>query len=170
MAFLVLAGLILLPLAEISVFIMVGEEIGILPTVLLTVATAVAGTAMLRHQGLSLVRKMQGELDAGRVPGEEMMHGVLMVTASILLLLPGFITDTLGLLLFIPPLRSLLVRRMASRATIIAAKRSGTRGPTVVDLDAQDWHREDTTPSEDSASSSRPALGSPWQKPDDRNN
>ncbi|NBN65637.1 FxsA family protein [Pannonibacter tanglangensis] len=170
MAFLVLAGLILLPLSEIAVFIWVGGAIGVLPTILLTVATAIAGTAMLRHQGLSLVRRMQAELDAGRVPGAEMLHGVLLVTGSILLLLPGFITDTVGLLLLIPPLRSLLVRRMASRATIIAAKRSGTRGPTVVDLDAQDWHREDTTPSKDSTSSSRPALGSPWQKPDDRNN
>ncbi|MFN4008762.1 MAG: FxsA family protein [Pannonibacter sp.] len=160
MAFLVLAGLILLPLAEIAVFIMVGEEIGVLPTILLTVVTALAGTAMLRHQGLSLVRRMQGELDAGRVPGEEMMHGVLMVTASILLLLPGFITDTLGLALFIPPLRALLVRRMASRATIIAAKRTRSSGPSVVDLDAEDWHRE-TPQSADTGS--RPALESPWK-------
>lgn len=168
MAFLVLAGLILLPLAEIAVFIMVGEEIGVLPTILLTVATAIAGTAMLRHQGLSLVRKMQGELDAGRVPGEEMMHGVLMVTASILLLLPGFLTDAIGLLLFLPPLRALLVRRMASRATIIAAKRSGTRGPTVVDLDAEDWHREASQTADTPGGSKRPALESPWKDTGDK--
>ena len=118
MVLLILAAIILLPLIEISVFIWVGGVIGVLPTVLLTVMTAVAGTMMLRQQGLSLVMRMQGELEAGRTPGNDLMHGAMIVVASLCLLIPGFVTDAIGLLLFIPPLRELLARFIVSRSNV----------------------------------------------------
>ena len=67
----IIAALILLPLIEIAVYIWVGGLIGVLPTILLTVITAMAGTIMLRQLGLSFLMRMQSELDAGRAPGNE---------------------------------------------------------------------------------------------------
>ena len=98
----IIAAILLLPLIEIAMFIWVGGLIGVFPTILLTVITALAGTVMLRQQGLSLLMRMQTELDAGRTPGNEVMQGAMIVLASILLLIPGFVTDAIGLLLFIP--------------------------------------------------------------------
>ena len=146
---LVLLLLIGLPLIEIAVFVIVGGEIGALTTILLTVATAIAGTVMLRLQGLSLITRMRGEMDAGRVPESDLVEGTLMVVASVLLLIPGFVTDAIGLLLFIPPLRAALARVAVRNAqvTIVGAQ---TRGPGmrpdrgVVDLDADDWRDVDT--------------------------
>lgn len=168
MALYILAAIILLPLIEIAVFIAVGSAIGIFPTVLLTVLTAIAGTFMLRQQGLSLVMRMQSELDAGRVPGEDIMHGAMIVMASVLLLIPGFITDIIGLLLFVPPVRNALGRFIVTRANVVIVQ-SGTvkRGDRVVDLDEGDW--SDTEDDERSNSTSRPGSTpriSPWSDDD----
>ncbi|WP_417687246.1 FxsA family protein [Roseibium sp.] len=143
MALYILAAIILLPLIEIAVFIQVGSAIGVLPTVILTVLTAVAGTLMLRQQGLSLVMRMQSEMNAGRVPGEDIMHGAMIVLASLFLLIPGFVTDGFGLALFIPPVRSAIARFVISRANVsIVQGGSVYRGDEgVVDLDEGDWSR-----------------------------
>ena len=138
----IIAGIILLPLIEISVFIWIGEILGVLPTILLTVLTAMAGTIMLRHQGLSLLMRMQQELDGGRAPGNEVMQGAMIVLASILLLIPGFVTDAIGLLLFIPPIREALAQFIIARSNVVIMEGSSMhRRPDdhVVDLDAEDW-------------------------------
>ena len=80
----ILLAIIGLPLLEILVFVEVGSEIGAVPTVLLTIATAVAGSLMLRLQGLSLLRRVRSEMDRGQVPGEDIMQGALIVVASVL--------------------------------------------------------------------------------------
>lgn len=166
MIFYILAAIILLPLIEISVFIWVGGVIGVLPTILLTILTAVAGTLMLRQQGLSLVMRMQSELDAGRVPGKDLMHGAMIVIASLLLLIPGFVTDAIGLLLFIPPVRDLLARFIISRSDVVVVQGGSRyrREEGVVDLDEGDWSRTDDT------SADRGSAGriSPWSQEDER--
>ena len=80
---LILVLLIGIPLLEIAVFVEVGSEIGAVPTILLTVLTALAGTVMLRLQGVSLLMKIRSEMDAGRVPGSDLVQGALIVVASI---------------------------------------------------------------------------------------
>ncbi|SHM88390.1 FxsA family protein [Roseibium suaedae] len=153
----ILAGIILLPLIEIAVFIQVGSAIGALPTILLTILTAVAGTLMLRQQGLSLLMRMQRELESGQVPGKDIMHGAMIVLASILLLIPGFVTDALGLLLFIPPIRDAIARFIISRSRVVVVGGSPRRREEgVVDLDEGDWTRR-----EDAPGSGQPRL-SPW--------
>ncbi len=166
MALYVLAGIILLPLVEIAVFIAVGDAIGILPTVLLTVLTAVAGTIMLRQQGLSLVMRMQSELDSGKVPGEDLMHGAMIVIASLLLLIPGFVTDAIGLLLFVPPIRDMLARFIISRSDVVIMQSENIRRPKdgVVDLDDEDWSRKDTHPENGSGVQKI----SPWSSEDEK--
>nr|WP_155189312.1 FxsA family protein [Roseibium denhamense] len=151
----------MLPLIEIAVFIWIGGMIGVLPTILLTVITALAGTIMLRQQGLSLVTRMQSELNAGRTPENEVMQGAMIVLASIFLLIPGFVTDAIGLLLFIPPVRQALVRFIISRSNVIIVDGAGRRRPDdhVVDLDQNDWAEKDSPSGP--AGSGQPKI-SPW--------
>lgn len=158
----IIAAILLLPLIEIAVFIWIGGMIGVLPTVLLTVITALAGTVMLRQQGLSLLTRMQQELDAGRSPGNEVMQGAMIVLASIFLLIPGFVTDAVGLLLFVPPVRAALARFIISRSNVvIVGGGPGARRPDehVVDLDQEDWSEKGDRPS---GGPGQPKI-SPWQ-------
>lgn len=108
-----------LPLLEIAVFIQVGGVIGVWPTIALTIATAMAGSLLLRAQGLAALLRARVQLDQGQLPAREMFNGVCLVLAGGLLVLPGFVTDALGLLLFFPPCRDLL---RLSIARLIAAK------------------------------------------------
>lgn len=166
MALYILAAIILLPLIEIAVFIQVGSAIGVLPTVALTILTAVAGTLMLRQQGLSLIMRMQSELDAGQVPGADLMHGAMIVLASLLLLIPGFVTDAIGLLLFVPPIRDAIARFIISRSNVTIVQGGSVRRSEegVVDLDADDWSRKD---GKDDPSGPSPRI-SPWSGDGDR--
>jgi len=162
----ILAAIILLPLIEIAVFIQVGSAAGMVPTILMTIGTAVAGSIMLRMQGLSLLQKMQSELDAGRAPGEDIMHGAMIVLASVLLLIPGFVTDAVGLLLFIPPVRAALAAFIISRANVVTTVNSRTTyrsGGNTVDLDEDEWQsREPDGPTQNRGSSADQPRISPW--------
>ena len=108
MPLILLAVFIGLPLLEIAVFIEVGGLLGVWPTIAATVATALAGTLLLRAQGLATLMRARAQLDQGQLPAREMFEGICLVLAGALLLVPGFVTDALGLLLFVPPLREAL--------------------------------------------------------------
>ena len=108
MAFWILIAFIGVPLIEIALFIKVGGFIGLWPTIAIVIATAMAGTALIRHQGLSTLRRAQQEMDANRLPVRELFDGVCLLFAGALLLTPGFMTDTIGFLLLVPPLRRFL--------------------------------------------------------------
>ncbi len=101
---------LLVPLLEIYLLIKVGSHIGAFNTVVLVVATAVGGAALLRLQGLATLTRVRHEMEAGRIPALPMLEGVVLLFAGALLLTPGFFTDALGFLLLIPPLRRALVR------------------------------------------------------------
>jgi len=100
-----------LPLIELYVLIRVGSGIGALPTILLSILTAVIGIWLVRHQGFGVLRRVRDLLDRGEVPAIEMMDGALILAAGLCLILPGFLTDSLGFLLLIPPLRRVLIAR-----------------------------------------------------------
>lgn len=108
MAGYLLLALILVPLTEIAVFIEVGEALGLVPTLVIVVLTAVAGTALLRRQGLDTLRRAEASLARGEAPLVEVFDGVCLLLAGALLLTPGFVTDALGGLLFLPALRAWL--------------------------------------------------------------
>lgn len=103
-------ALVGVPLIEIAVFIQVGGYIGLWPTLVIIVLTAVAGTALLRQQGLATLRRAQSEMEAGRMPVRELFDGVCILAAGALLLTPGFVTDAVGLALMVPPVRAVLGR------------------------------------------------------------
>ncbi|MBO1923812.1 FxsA family protein [Thiomicrorhabdus sp. 6S3-12] len=109
---------ILVPLTELYILIQVGSEIGALPTVLLTIATAIAGVFLMRQQGMATMLEAQSEMASGKPPQEAVIGGVLIFIGGILLFIPGLVTDFLGFVLLIPPVRSYLVRQSMKGMTI----------------------------------------------------
>lgn len=144
MPLLILIGFIALPLLEIGVFIQVGSNIGIFGTVTMTVLTAVVGTVLVRSQGLATLNKVSASLNQGEMPLRPVFDGACQLIAGALLLAPGFITDTIGLLLFIPPFRTVLLAWIISRSAITvvvprdAASQTPSRHRYDVDGDFQD--------------------------------
>jgi len=108
-------ALLLIPLVELYVLIAVGGVIGALPTIGLTLLTAVAGAWLMRTQGLMTLQRLQAQLALGEPPQLPMVEGALILLGGMLLLIPGFITDTLGFALLIPPVRAALARRWVAR-------------------------------------------------------
>jgi UPF0716 protein FxsA len=99
------------PLVELYLLIQVGSQIGALPTIGLTLLTAVIGGVLVRLQGLSVLGRVRASLDRGDVPALEMLDGALLLIAGFLLLLPGFVTDAVGFLLLVPVVRRLVIAR-----------------------------------------------------------
>jgi UPF0716 protein FxsA len=118
MPILILAVFIGVPLLEIAAFIQIGGWLGLWPTLALVVFTAMLGTWELRAQGLATLARARATIDAGRMPTREIFDGACLLLAGALLLTPGFITDTVGMLLFVPAvrriLRTLLARRLSA--------------------------------------------------------
>ncbi|MDF3854468.1 FxsA family protein [Paracoccus sp. P2] len=109
---------VILPIVEIALFIQVGGAIGVLPTIALVLASAVAGVAVMRHQGARAALDVQRAMQDFRDPGRPMAHGALVMIAGLLMVVPGLFTSTLGLLLLIPAVRGLILRQMASRMRV----------------------------------------------------
>lgn len=128
-----------LPIVEIALFVEIGGAIGLLPTLAIIILTAILGVAIMRWQGLRALDRLRASVETGADPVGPIAHGALILVAGVLLLLPGFFTDFLGLLLLIPPLRALLIRWGASRVTVEAAsyvRRPGTGvAPETIEAD-----------------------------------
>jgi UPF0716 protein FxsA len=116
---------ILVPLFELYVLIEVGSVIGALPTILLTVASAIFGAWLMRHQGMQVMQDAQLAMAKGEAPEQQVMEGVLIFFGGALLLLPGLVSDALGLLLLVPPLRAAFARAWLRRIAQQRAARSG---------------------------------------------
>lgn len=115
MALLFAALFIGVPIIEIMVFIEAGDLIGLWPTIGVVIVTGIAGTILLRHQGFSVLRRLQERSAAGEAPLREMFEGVCLLIAGAFLLTPGFVTDTIGFLLFLPPIRWAIARWVLMR-------------------------------------------------------
>ncbi len=98
------------PILEIAVFIQAGDIFGLWPTLAAVVVTAVVGAALLRAQGLAALGRARRQLDRGQIPIAEVITGVCLLVGGALLLTPGFVTDTVGFLLLIPPVRQFIGR------------------------------------------------------------
>ncbi len=102
--------IILVPVAEVFAFIEVGEAIGFLATVVLLLGTSVVATQLLRIQGRAAVERISLAVSERRAPGPPALSGALGFLGAALLVVPGFITDALGVLLLLPPTRALTRR------------------------------------------------------------
>ncbi len=110
--------LLFIPILEIVVFILVGGQIGIIATLAMILFTAILGSILLRVQGFSIINQIRQKTERGELPGREMGNGAMIMVAGVLLLTPGFVTDTLGFLLFVPPLRDVIWSTLASKFII----------------------------------------------------
>ena len=108
----VMLAFLVLPLLEIVVLIQVGQAIGVWSTLGLLVLAAVAGTMVIRQQGVSMVGRMFDAMSEGRLAVGSIVDTYARIAAGCLLIVPGFITDALGLALLVPPLRGLMLRAM----------------------------------------------------------
>lgn len=153
--------LLALPLAEIASFVIVGREIGVLATIGLVFLSGFMGMFLLRQQGFGVMGRIRAEIEAGRDPGRELAHGLMILLAGILLLIPGFVTDIAGILLFIPPVREFawrMIRRRVDFRTDFRMARAGfrrSRGAPTIDLDERDYSRTSNPTSSPS---------SPWRQ------
>jgi UPF0716 protein FxsA len=109
---------VMVPMIEIALFIKVGGLIGLWPTLGIVIATAIAGSYLVRVQGLAVLGRLRETLQEMSDPSEPIADGALILVSGVLLLTPGFFTDTVGLLLLVPGLRSALIRRIAARVTV----------------------------------------------------
>jgi len=138
MIFALLLLLICWPVAEAFVAIQVADAIGVLPMLLLLIASWPLGTWALRSRGRAAWRRLSDAVAARRPPGREVLDGVLILLGGVLLIVPGFITDVLAAFLLLPPTRALmrrvLVRNLHSRIVIRATGFS--RGATAYDVDS----------------------------------
>ncbi|HEX6962836.1 MAG TPA: FxsA family protein [Lacipirellula sp.] len=104
-----LAGYFLLfVIAEMAALILLGRAFGVLPTILLVLGGGIAGAWLARWQGLRSAMRAREQMGAGVMPTKEMTDGLLIAVAAVLLIIPGVITDVLGLALLFPPTRALL--------------------------------------------------------------
>lgn len=100
------------PVLEIYVLIEAGRQIGAMPTIGLIILTGIAGAYLARSQGFQLLQRIQSDLQAGRVPAEEMFDGAMILAGGVVLLTPGFCTDLLGFILLTPFTRTYIKRRL----------------------------------------------------------
>ncbi|MDP1615487.1 MAG: FxsA family protein [Methylococcales bacterium] len=98
-------AVLIVPFAEIYLLLQVGGIIGALPTIFLVVFTALLGAFLLKQQGLATFQRFQLSLAQGEVPAYEIIEGPIILLGGLLLLTPGFITDILGFVCLVPPLR-----------------------------------------------------------------
>jgi UPF0716 protein FxsA len=154
---LLLLALLALPLIEIAVLIMVGSSIGVFPTIGLIILTGVLGTILLRIQGFSVLSRIRTEMERGEAPDKSLADAAMIALAGLFLILPGFVSDVIGLALFLPPVRALIRSLIGKRVTIIrtAGRPGRQQRPDVVDLDPDEFRR--TGPGENGAS--------PWKLP-----
>jgi UPF0716 protein FxsA len=128
-------------LAEIAGFILVGEAIGVLATLGLVLFGMVAGSVLLRRQGFATLMKVQADLAAGRAPTRPLAEGAVLSVAALLIILPGFVSDLIGILLFIPAVREALWRGVGRRLRVRAAPQEATSParPAVLDLERSEY-------------------------------
>ncbi|AJJ18821.1 MULTISPECIES: FxsA family protein [Yersinia] len=118
MRWLPLALIFLLAYIEISIFIKVAAVLGVLVTLLLVILSSCVGISLVRNQGIKTFMQMQQKLAAGESPAAEMIKSVSLVLAGFLLLIPGFFTDFLGLLLLLPPIQKSLTLKLMPHLNI----------------------------------------------------
>lgn len=110
---------ITVPVIELMLFMMLGDKLGLPRTIFIIVVTAVIGASLTKSQGARALVNFQNAVTMGKMPHKEMIDGLLILIAGAVLLTPGFLTDTVGFLLLLPPTRAIvraaLTQKLASR-------------------------------------------------------
>ncbi|MEE8141760.1 MAG: FxsA family protein [Planctomycetota bacterium] len=123
------------PFVELFLLLWLAERIGFLTTIAITIGTGILGASLARYQGLQTWRRFQGSLAQGQLPHQELVEGVCILVAGAVLLTPGVLTDALGLLLLLPPLRGWLARLLTERLKKKIIVVGPQRGAPTIDAD-----------------------------------
>ena len=126
---LILALFIVVPMVEIYVIVQVGHAIGVFETLGLLLLVSFVGAWLTKHEGFIVLQRLRAQLEAGRTPTAELVDGVLVLAAGVLLLTPGFVTDAIGLLVLFPPTRALFRMYLRRRFDMQVFGGPGPRGP-----------------------------------------
>lgn len=113
-----LALFIIVPLVEIGLFIQVGGFIGLWPTLAIVLLTAMAGTYLVKRQGLAELARIQNSLSTLDNPTRPLAHGAMILASGLLLLTPGFFTDAVGFLLLVPQIRDKVMQAVRNRIDV----------------------------------------------------
>ncbi|MCZ2328018.1 FxsA family protein [Bartonella sp. F02] len=140
-------------LIEIAGFIIVGKEIGVLATLSLILLTMIIGTCVLRIQGVNLFKNIQRELIQGQTQKYYITENVFIIIGAILLIIPGFVSDILGISLLIKPIRTLILSLFSS-LKYKTNTHAHNESEKIIELNAEDYQKYD--PKE-----------SPWHQNDD---
>ena len=120
---------VVVPLVELYVLVQVAHAIGAAPALTMLAVVSIAGAALVKRQGLTVLARIRAELSRNQLPTDHLADGGLLLGAGVLLTVPGFVTDAVGLALLLPPVRRgvvvLLRRRWSRRAPTITATYHG---------------------------------------------
>lgn len=135
-----------MPILEIALIIQVGGFLGVFPTVALILITALAGTYLLRREGIATLFRARQKMTSGELPAHEMAEGVMLAFSGALLLTPGFITDVIGFSLLSRTVREALVKRFSSHVNVVGVgfpheqRNAQDQNPDYIDAE---FHRDD---------------------------
>ncbi len=133
---------VVVPLLELILLVQVGQVVGLPATILLVLATGLAGAALARREGLRTLTALQGELARGALPGQSLLDGLAVLVGGAFLLTPGILTDVAGFLLLLPPSRRWVqrwVRRQIEKGLEEGSLRVMTSGPVGFDGSKPGW-------------------------------
>ena len=135
---LLLALFIVVPIVELYVIVQVADGLGVLETIALLIVVSLVGAWLVRREGMGVLAKVQAQLSQGKLPTKALVDGALILFAGALMLTPGFVTDSLGVFLLVPPtralVRSVLMRRYRGRVQVAGAGSSFGFGGQVFDV------------------------------------
>jgi UPF0716 protein FxsA len=146
--FLVL-GILALPLVEIALFIVVGNAIGLWATLGVVLLAGFIGALALRWQGLSTVSRLRSSINGGQLPAQSVADAMMIGLAGVLLIIPGFFSDIVALLLLLPPVRAGIYSFLRSRVRVVAttsASYSQDFGPRPIDNDTIELDSDEYRP------------------------
>ena len=123
--FLLIIGI---PIIEIYLFIKIGSQIGAFSTILLIFITAFFGLIYARYEGFNTLRAGMSQIVKNELPVYEIISGAALAFAALLLILPGFATDFLGLLIIFPPTRKLILKKVSTKKTANNKKQNYING------------------------------------------
>lgn len=109
---------VVIPLVELAILLYLGSLIGVLYTIVIVVVTGIVGAFLAKREGLAVISRIRSSTECGILPGEDLLHGALILAGGLLLLTPGLLTDIVGFVLLIPRTRKAMmnwVRRIMER-------------------------------------------------------
>lgn len=109
---------LIVPLVEIALFITVGGWLTLWPTLGLVLLTGIIGTGLMRWQGMQVLAQLRGDMGQLKNPLSPLAHGALIVVAGLLLLTPGFFTDSIGFLLMVPKIREVIIAQIGAKIEV----------------------------------------------------